>query len=95
MSRIIILKYFITSLFVFSNLLTGLSAIGYTATFNVINEDELREALSTAASNGEDDTNIGAGIYRTSVNRSYTTTQEEMACLYYSRRGKGHNNTRW
>lgn len=37
-----------------------------TETFNVTNEDELRVALSTAESNGEDDTiNIAAGVYHT------------------------------
>jgi len=40
--------------------------VGYSAVFNVTNEDELRQALSIAESNGEDDSiNVKAGLYRT------------------------------
>ncbi len=39
---------------------------GYSAIFNVTNEDELRQALSIAESNGEDDViNVEEGLYRT------------------------------
>ncbi len=41
-------------------------ASGHSEVFNVTNEDELREALSIAQSNGEDDViNIATGVYRT------------------------------
>ncbi len=40
--------------------------VGHSEVFNVTNEEELREALSIAESNGEDDViNIEAGLYRT------------------------------
>jgi hypothetical protein len=40
--------------------------VGHSAVFNVTNEDELRQSLRIAESNGEDDViNVGAGLYRT------------------------------
>lgn len=67
MSRTTILKYRIS----LSALVLLLYALifpipAYTETFNVTNEDELREALSIAESNGEDDfINLSSGTYST------------------------------
>ena len=48
--------------------------------FNVTNEDELRQALSIAEDNGEDDViNIGAGLYRTFGEPFNFETDEDFA----------------
>lgn len=67
MSRIIILKYgiFLSPLILLLYFLI-LPIPAYTKTFNVTNKDELREALSTAESNGENDIiNISSGTFST------------------------------
>ena len=67
MHRVIIFKYRIhLSVFIFLVYLPIFPQSAYTETFNVTNEDELREALSSAESNGEDDTiNVATGLYET------------------------------
>jgi predicted outer membrane repeat protein len=67
MSRIIVLKNgSCLSAFVLFLYLLILPIPAHTETFNVTNEEELREALSSAGSNGADDViNIAAGIYNT------------------------------
>jgi len=51
-------------LFLATVVVLALASSGWAAVFNVTNETELRSALSTAASNGQNDTiNIAAGTY--------------------------------
>jgi len=61
----------------------------YTETFNVTNEDELREALSIAEANGEDDTiNVAAGLYRT-FGETFTFESSEEFSLTIEGEGAG------
>ena len=62
---------------------------GYSEVFNVTNEDELRQSLSIAESNGEDDViNIEAGHYRT-FGQPFTFETDENYSLALEGEGAG------
>lgn len=72
-------KIFSLSLLVFVSILFY-PVLGHSAVFNVTNGDELRDALSIAEDNGEDDIiNLVSGLYRTTGTPFLYTTVEHFS----------------